>query len=203
VLLRFVNEYCDYIASDARAYGYSMAYLLSTRTVSVIPMLNPDGIEYFTHGIPENDPFGKRQNGGSVSEWRGNARGIALRQNFGEAFEEYREYEYENESGALRNYLMYNRDIRLALMLGRGERGVLCTHERTTPPRLNPIGAALANMCMSEYKRCTVEASLGAFCAHELIIPSFEINSEYTDKGDIFSDYICLRKALFCAPALI
>ena len=51
VLLRYVNELCEAVAADGRIYNCSAAYLFATRTVIIIPMLNPDGVEYCRRGI--------------------------------------------------------------------------------------------------------------------------------------------------------
>lgn len=202
VLMRYVNEYCDYITSESRIYNCSAAYLFATRTVVIIPMLNPDGVEYCIHGVREDNPLYERIQSADTEKWRGNARGVELRDNFGDSFENIC-FECEQETGALRNYLMFNRDIKLVMSLNKGKSEVVCTHEGSTPPRLNSIGESLARMCACDYKREHVSGSLSCFCAAELVTPCFELNGAYTDGSDIFGDYVRLRKSLFLAPTLI
>ncbi len=204
VLLRYINEYCDHIVSDSRIYNCSAAYLFATRTVVIVPMLNPDGAEYCVSGADQNNPLYERViMGADLSKWRGNARGVELRENFGETFDDVHSLDCEQETGALRNYLMFNRDIKLVLSLNSAKHGVVCTHEGSTPPRLNSLGRALAGMCITEYERRNVKNSLCSFCAKELVIPCFELNSTYADRADVFTDYCRQRKALFLAPTLI
>lgn len=203
VLLRYINELCEYVTSDGRVYNCSAAYLFATRTVIIIPMLNPDGVEYRINGTDESNPFF-----GTLAErntdffaWRGNARGVSLRENYGEAFGDMTAL--EPETGAVRNYLMFNRDIRLVLTLDMGENEVVCTHAGTTPPRLNSIGRSLATFASCGYRRENGKGTLCTFCANELVIPSFELDSAYSDSGDSFGDYARQRSALFLAPTLI
>lgn len=203
VLLRYINELCEYITGEGRIYNCSMAYLFATRTVNVIPMLNPDGAEYRINGISADDPLYQMMmsRGVDISSCNGNARGISLKDNYGQSFEDMETF--EPETGAVRNYLMFNRDIRLALTFVSGYNGVTCTHEGTTPPRLNSIGKSLASFTVSEYRRKEKRGTLCDFCANELVIPSFEISSTYSDDSDIFGDYLRQRAALFLAPTLI
>ena len=207
VLLRYVNEMCEYIASDARIYTCSASYLALTRTINVIPMLNPDGVDIALNGMPEEHitkrMFEERGIGvPDTSRWEGNARGIGLRENYSNSFDEGNIAGLEPESGALRNYLMFNRDIRLTLSFAAGERSVLCTHEGAAPPRLALLGKSLGTMCAADFLRKLCEGTLSVFCARELAMPSFEIRSEYCD-GDGFADYFRQRRLLFLAPTLI
>ncbi len=208
VLLRYVNELCEYIATNGRIYNRSAAYLSYTMTVNVVPMLDPDGIEYSIHGIGNNDTAKQvvKENQGDITNmslWKGNARGISLRENFGNSFEEGNIIGLEPETGAIRNYLMFNRDIRLALSFSQGDRKVMCTYEGAAPPRLENIGRTLASMYCANFFRSHENGTLSVFCAEELAIPSFEITSEYKDRQDIFIDYYNQRKLLFFAPTLL
>lgn len=203
VLLRFVNELCEYVANDGRFYNCSAAYMLATRTVIVIPMLNPDGVEYCLHGIDEDNPMYSKLVGMGIDlhSWNRNARGVSLYENFGERFED--SVCLEPETGALRNYLMFNRDIRLAILLRMGNNRIVCSHERTTPPKLNSIGNGIARLSNCEYERIGVSGTLCNFCAQELVIPAFEMLSTYSESGSCFGDYLRQRSALFLAPTMI
>jgi g-D-glutamyl-meso-diaminopimelate peptidase len=69
-------------------------------TLSVIPMLNPDGVEYQIHGVEENNPLRERlleMNDGSedFSAWQANARGVDLNHNYDAGFAEYKQLEKE------------------------------------------------------------------------------------------------------------
>ena len=43
VLVHFLLELCAGIARDAVLFGVNLAYLLRSRTLYILPMLNPDG----------------------------------------------------------------------------------------------------------------------------------------------------------------
>ncbi len=202
VLMRYVNELCEYEACGGRAYKCSIAYMLAARTVIVIPMLNPDGAEYRIHGIDSDNPMYEAllQRNTEISAWSGNARGVMLEENYGECFDDPRSF--EPETGAVRNYLMFNRDIGLVISLNKGENSAVCSQTAVTPPRLNSIGRCLADFASCEYSRTERQGTLCGFCANELVIPAFEMYGKYSD-GDIFGDYIRQRAALFLAPTLI
>ncbi len=203
ILLRYINELCEYISNDGRFYNCSAAYFFATRTVIIVPMLNPDGIEYCHHGIDEANPLYENliKNFHDFSSWEGNARGVELKNNYGNSFEDLNTF--EQETGALRNYLMFNKDIRLAVSLGKGNNTVSCTHIGTTPPKLTSVGIGISRLCCYDYLRENGNGTLCNFCANELVIPSFEIKSNYSDNDNFFEDYCRIRSALFLAPTMI
>ena len=78
--------------------------LLRHFRLTVVPCLNPDGIELRYHGIDGN-PLAARQGrmcGGDTSTWQANARGVDLNHNYSKGFYEYKELERERgiECGA-------------------------------------------------------------------------------------------------------
>lgn len=100
ILLRFVNEYCEYLSNTRTVFGISLPYLFEARTVHIIPMLNPDGVEYSLHGIGKDHVMYDRlikMNGGSedFSNWQANARGVDINHNYDAGFEEYKRIEKE------------------------------------------------------------------------------------------------------------
>lgn len=107
--------------------------------VTVIPCLNPDGVELQIHGASEGDLLRDRQlrmNGGvDFTHWQANARGVDLNHNYNAGFYEYKKIEAElgilggaptryagpypesePESGRLANYISFN-DVRGILTL--------------------------------------------------------------------------------------
>lgn len=206
VLMRFLNEYCESIRTSAKVCGYNTAYLEHTRCIRIIPMLNADGIGYLNNGIDREGAvyqylarIGKEEP--DEKNWRGNARGIDLKSNFPNTYESSCLGEMEAESGALRNYLMFDREVRLVLTLSKGDPQVQYTYGEHRLPRLDPLGNALGEMFAAKYKRYDVSGSLGGFCTDELTVPSFDIRSNLD--GDGFEDYVRLRKLLFVSQALI
>lgn len=73
-------------------------------TLTVVPCLNPDGVELH-YGKEDSDPLAQRRRkmcGGDYSRWQANARGVDLNHNYSEGFYEYKEIERERkiEAGA-------------------------------------------------------------------------------------------------------
>ncbi len=99
VLLDFISEYLAALSKKASMYGTPMKYLFETRRLLVVPMLNPDGVEYALHGVEIDNPLRMRvlaMNGGhgeDFSHWQANARGVDLNHNYNAGFAEYKEKE--------------------------------------------------------------------------------------------------------------
>ena len=108
LLLRYVEDFCRYYESGALYGKYRVRSIYDTHTITVIPMLNPDGVDYQIHGVEENNPFMERLkkiNPEMVfSYWQANARGVDLNHNYDAGFWEYKRLETENgiEAGATR-----------------------------------------------------------------------------------------------------
>ena len=206
-LLRYVEELCAAIENDARIFNCSAKYLSESRTVSVIPMLNPDGAEYCEKGMTQENPLYERFNSNGMqldfSNWSGNALGIELKTNYGERFDDMASKECTAESGALRNYLMFNENIKLVLTLGKGACAVTHSSRADTYLKIDSLGRAIARFCDASYFKSEDIGTLSGFCAVEREIPCYELNSEYRNESDIFNDYLRLRKALFLSPTLI
>ena len=101
LLLRFVNDFCEQYQNEHSPYGVNLSYLFSTRTVYVIPLLNPDGVDICINGVDNSNPLYERlMKMNSMSEdfshWQANARGVDLNHNYNAGFEEYKHLEIEN-----------------------------------------------------------------------------------------------------------
>lgn len=100
VLLLFVNDVLENVRCDLCACGVSARYLCETASIYVVPMLNPDGVEYSINGVGEDNVLRDRvirMNGGSedLSRWQANARGVDLNHNYDAGFAEYKALERE------------------------------------------------------------------------------------------------------------
>lgn len=99
LLLKFLSELCEYFSAQNKIYGISPEYIFSTRTIYMIPMVNPDGAQIQLHGISPDSPFYesleriKPHDGYSC--WQANARGVDLNHNYDAGFEEYKKLEKE------------------------------------------------------------------------------------------------------------
>ena len=98
LLMKYVTEVCTAVRSEGYILGHSVRDLLERRSIYVVPMLNPDGVELQTKGCdPMNPLFDRlhRMSGGDYSRWQSNGRGVDLNHNYNAAFEEYKVLERE------------------------------------------------------------------------------------------------------------
>ena len=216
VLLRFVRDICETYVNRGSAFGFSAENIFKNYTVVVIPLMNPDGAFYRSHGAGEDNPLrdrlskmiGGRLDAPSFSSWKGNARGVDLRYNYGD---ENGEYESECEVGALRNFLRFGfkPDMLLSFSRSTSESGTIFFGEGE---RENKIAVALTQT--SGFKRLFRETeeptlTLKDWAKRTLSCASFSIELPYVrgysekDIGDkLFARYAEIRKLLFCAPFL-
>lgn len=139
LLLRFAEEMCQLYAERKKVYKVSIPLLLEQYTLNIIPMFNPDGVDYQIHGITKENPLYSRvltMNNESMdfSHWQANARGVDLNHNYNAGFREYKQLEAEQkipcgaptrysgqepesepEVRALCNYIQFQKDLRLVL----------------------------------------------------------------------------------------
>ena len=100
VLLEFANEYATAVEQNRRVCQINSTLLYDTRTIYIVPMLNPDGVEYRLHGIDSQNPLFERIEkitSGDFSTWNANARGVDLNHNYDAYFNEYKEIEKAKE----------------------------------------------------------------------------------------------------------
>lgn len=46
ILMRFTEDFCKSYIFNEKLYGYDPEYILKTRTIYIVPMLNPDGLRF-------------------------------------------------------------------------------------------------------------------------------------------------------------
>ncbi len=101
LLTRFVGDLCESLGSGASPYRLSLDLLLQTYRLYIVPMLNPDGVEYQIHGITPENPIYDRvmemnQGRDDFKTWQANARGVDLNHNYDAGFFEYKALESQN-----------------------------------------------------------------------------------------------------------
>ena len=202
LLLRFINEYCELMKKNGRIFNVTLSHLFSTRTIYVIPMLNPDGVDYQINGVGDDNPIYERlvkMNNGSrdFSGWQANARGVDLNHNYNCGFSEYKVLEAEQgifdgaptrfsgnmpesepECASLCNFLRFNDDIKAVLTFHTQGEEIYYTSGGRTAPRSLAIAGALSRMSgytLSSPDGMAAYGGLTDWCIAELGRPSFTI----------------------------
>ena len=230
ILLRFADEMCK--AHAAGRTLYPAGNFWEYRTVSVIPMLNPDGCDLAVHGLLPNDPLSGelcRMNGGTdFSHWQANARGVDLNHNYDAGFEEYKAIERERgivpgrtkysgpapesepETAALAAFLRFQPGVRAVLTLHTQGEEIYYTSGGVEAPRSREIAGKIARL--TGYRLSVPEGSaayggLTDWCIRSLGLPSFTVECGRGENplpaSDFFGIYVTLREMLHSLPLLV
>ncbi len=215
VLLRFVGDYAQFLEAGRRMYSVSMPYLYETRTIHIVPMLNPDGYVIRKNGVAEM-PVRERlteMSGGDFTNWRYNARGVDISKSFMYGGEFMSAGEPEAE--AICRYVGMASvgvigDIRLALSLNIEDCGIKYRSGKHTVPRTKTIGRLIERMsgCGID-EREMVSGGFASWFLCETGKPAFDFGC-LADEGESVRDvedyikiYASLREVLFSSPLLI
>lgn len=87
MLMTFLNDYLLALTNKSAIRGLSMLTLYSQTTLSIVPMVNPDGVDLVLNGPPDVEPWKSRVvelNKGSTNfnGWKANIRGVDLNDQF-------------------------------------------------------------------------------------------------------------------------
>ena len=87
IIMTFLNDYLLALTNKSSIRGLSMQSFYGQTTLSVVPMVNPDGVNLVLNGPPEAEPWNERVvelNRGSqdFSGWKANIRGVDLNDQF-------------------------------------------------------------------------------------------------------------------------
>lgn len=233
ILTRFCEELCQAIENHERTYGIYPCDLLRGYTLSILPMLNPDGVEYQIHGVDKDNPLHDRlleMNGGSsdFSAWQANARGVDLNHNYDAGFDEYKKLEREKgiQKGAPTRYsgecAESEPEVAALCNLIRFSApwsGVMTLHtqgeEIFAPPCKNESKSDITARRLSEltgYRLCRAEGlaaygGLSDWCAEKLSIPAFTMEcgrgKNPLPTTQISSIYSTMRASLFLFPTIL
>ncbi len=168
VLMKFVEDLAAAYASGRMIDGYDPNTLWQQSTITVIPMVNPDGIELVLNGLEQSNPYYAdliEWNNGSTDfskTWQANIRGVDLNHNYDAKWTEYKEVEaglgitgpaptryggprVESEPEVQAMVAFTQRDDP-ALVLAYHSQGevIYWNFENMAPPEALPIGQALA-----------------------------------------------------------
>ncbi len=232
VLLRFAAELGDWLERGTARDRLSPSFFFETHTLCIVPMLNPDGVEYQLHGVTEQNPLrlrAIRMNGGSedFSHWQANARGVDLNHNYDADFEAYRQMaarsgilsgaptryagewaESEPEVASLCNFIRYHEDLRGVITLHTQGEEIFCG--KGFCPRTTAVAHRLARLCGYRLSTASGLASMSGltdFCVDCLELPAFTLECGKGENPLPVSDaraiYTAIRRALLLFPTLL
>ncbi len=96
LLMKYAEEYCKIITEKNKISGIDSDILFEKRTVFIVPMLNPDGVELQINGFDKLNPLNDRlfeMSKGDYSHWQANGRGVDLNHNYNAGFDQYKKIE--------------------------------------------------------------------------------------------------------------
>ena len=231
LLLHFLGDLLQALRKKQSPCGVSARMLTEICSIHVIPMLNPDGVEYQIHGVGNDNPIRERLiavNGGEdFSHWQANSRGIDLNHNYNADFWEYKRLaasegidqaaptrfpgerpESEPEVAALCKFIRYHAPISGLLTLHTQGEEIYPGNNPTQQSRA--IADRLSKLC--GYRVAAPEglasmSGLTDWCTEVCKIPSFTLECGRGENPLPISAepsiYHILRKALFCFPTLV
>ncbi len=96
ILLRFLEKVCESLRTRQKLSGVDISSAFMTKGITVIPCVNPDGVEIALHGAESAGEFSGSVSDvsrGNLSEWNANARGVDINHNFDAGWQILREME--------------------------------------------------------------------------------------------------------------
>ncbi len=231
VLLRFINECCEYYKNQKQPFGISMQNLFAARCLRIVPQLNPDGADLQINGIKENNILYDRimkMSGGDFTRWQANARGVDLNHNYNAGFEEYKKLEIEHgilpgrtrysgecplsepETAALASYIKYDESIRMILTLHSAGEEIYYSSGGIIPKGAASIAKKFSKLTgyrLAEPDGLSAYGGLTDWFIREFEKPSFTIECGRGDnplhENKYFGIYARIREMLLWAPLLI
>ena len=102
LLLKFLEQYARAISENGRIFGFSAQALYQRCTLTLVPMVNPDGVDLVTGGLREGEPgyAEAARLAESYPEipfpagWKANLRGVDLNLNYPARWEQARENKF-------------------------------------------------------------------------------------------------------------
>jgi len=168
LLMRFIEDFCKSYIFKERLHGYDPEYILNTRTIYIVPMLNPDGVDLVLNGIGEYNPVRSRlihsnNNSEDFSHWQANARGVDLNHNYDADFDILKELEIESgitepcssryggeypesepEVSSLASFIRADGDISLLVALHTQGEAIYWQYKDIIPPKTKMLANLIA-----------------------------------------------------------
>ena len=231
ILLRLVNEMCEYFKTSKHPFGINLNSLFSSRCIHIIPMLNPDGVDIQLNGVKEGNILYDRlmkMSGGDFSKWQANARGVDLNHNYNYGFCEYKKLEIVNgiaagksrysgecplsepETSALASFLAYDNSVEMILTLHSAGEVIYCGNIDKAQSRSKIIAKKLSLLSGYEVSEPEGLASFGGLTdwfTEKYKKPSYTIECGKGEtpihQSKYFEIYAMIREMLMTAPLLI
>ncbi len=232
VLLSFINDYIKAYYGANQVASINIRNLFKMRKIYIVPMLNPDGVEYRLNGISDDNPIKDRiiayNESDDFTKWNANARGVDLNHNYNAYFDEYKIYERANgitpgktkysgeypesepEVQALTNLIRFTQgELQGILTLHTQGEEIYYKSRGKIAPNTEIISRHVSRMC--GYPLCDTEGSasyggLTDWAIKELNLPSYTLecgNGENPlDVKQAKPIYARLRELLFTFPIL-
>ena len=168
ILMRFAEDFCKSYIFSEKMYGYDPDYILKHRTIYIVPMLNPDGVNFVINGLDEDNPISSRLiqmngNNGDFSKWQANARGVDLNHNYDADFALLKELEIqagitepcatryggeypesEPETAALASFIRSEPDISVLAALHTQGEEIYWRYKNIIPPKAKELANLIA-----------------------------------------------------------
>lgn len=96
VLLRFLEKVCESLKNRKKLSGVDISSAFMTKGITIVPCVNPDGVEIALRGkesAGEFSSFIADVSKGDLSGWNANARGVDINHNFDAGWQLLREME--------------------------------------------------------------------------------------------------------------
>ena len=102
ILMKFIEDYCASYLTNSSLHGYNVRELFRASSIYIMPMVNPDGVDLVTGGLPVISPYYiKAKNIASgfpdipfVDGWKANINGVDLNLQFPAGWEQAKEIKY-------------------------------------------------------------------------------------------------------------
>lgn len=216
VLIRFLSEFCRSIQEKRPFFRIQPEVLLQVSSLYILPMLNPDGVEYQIHGVSEDNPLRERvltmnHDDPSFTRWQANARGVDLNHNYDAGFAEYKKLseeagisggaptrfageapESEPEVRMLCDWIRFHRkSLRGILTLHTQGKEIYYRSGGRCPPNAYAVARRISSFCGYRLSAAEGFASYGGltdWCVRELSLPSFTLECGIGENPLPFSD---------------
>lgn len=98
LLCDFAEEFASAADMGGRRFGVDCRDILERRTLIILPMVNPDGVDIALMGADKSTPLGAKlcslnKNSSDFTHWQANARGVDPNHNYNYRFAEYKQLE--------------------------------------------------------------------------------------------------------------